>query len=159
MYAFQLLNAYNSLTHYAKGTSFFSDCFTHIISRSFHSIFLYGSFHHSLTVLYTINHWSVFIVRGWFLYFQFLFFTIFVIKSFLYGTVPVSFKFFSITFFFLLYGKLLAFPLLISLAATFNLSVDFLSTYYLEVSVCKVFFNGFPLDISGSLLCYPKVSA
>jgi len=105
MYAFQLLNAYNSLTHYATGTSFFSDCFTHIISRSFHSIFFYGSFHRSLTVLFTINHWSVFIVRGWCLYFQFLFFTIFVIKSLLYGTSPVSFKVFNITFFFFYMGS------------------------------------------------------
>jgi len=44
MFALQLLNNYNSLTHYAKGTSFFTDCFTHITSNSFHSIF-YGSFH------------------------------------------------------------------------------------------------------------------
>lgn len=38
MFAFRLLNPYNSPTHYAKGTSFSSDCFPHIISRSFHSI-------------------------------------------------------------------------------------------------------------------------
>jgi len=65
LFAFRLINLYNSLTHYAKGTSFSSDCFFHIISSSFHSI-CYGSFHHSLTVLYTINHWFIFLVCGWF---------------------------------------------------------------------------------------------
>jgi len=141
MYAFQLLNAYNSLTHYAKGTSFFPDCFTHIISRSFHSIFLYGSFHLSLTVLYAINHWSLFIVRKWSFYFQFLFFTQLVILIHLYGTYPVSFKLnFNKTIIYLYREALRANRILISLAATYNLSVDFLSTYYLEVSVCKVFF-------------------
>jgi len=35
-------------------------------------------------------------------------------------------------------GRLVRVRLLISLAATFNLSVDSCSSYYLEVSVCKV---------------------
>jgi len=39
-FAFRLINLYNSLTHYAKGTSFSSDCFSHCISSSFHSIFM-----------------------------------------------------------------------------------------------------------------------
>jgi len=39
-FAFRLINLYNSLTHYAKGTSLSADCFSHHISSSFHSIFM-----------------------------------------------------------------------------------------------------------------------
>jgi len=77
MSALQLLNGHNSLTHYAKGTPFYSDCFTHITSSSFHSI-RNGSFHLSLTVLFTINQRHLYIVRKWFFYFQFLFVTFFL---------------------------------------------------------------------------------
>lgn len=60
-FAFQLLNSYNSLTHYAKGTSFSSDCFSHIISRSFHSIFM-------VLFIFPSRYCSLLIIE---LYFQF----------------------------------------------------------------------------------------
>jgi len=55
LFAFRLVNFYNSLTHYAKGTSFSSDCFFHIISSSFHSIFMV-LFIIPSRYFYTINH-------------------------------------------------------------------------------------------------------
>lgn len=76
-FAFQLLNSYNSLTHYAKGTPFSSDCFPHIISRSFHSIFM-------VLFIFPSRYYSLLIIE---LYFQFE------------GDSSI-FLFFSFTFFF-----------------------------------------------------------
>lgn len=74
LFALRLINFYNSLTHYAKGTSFSSDCFFHIISSSFHSI-LMVLFILPSRYFYTINHWFIFLVCGWFTQFSIFFFT------------------------------------------------------------------------------------
>lgn len=74
----------------------------------------------------------------------------FVTFILLYGTIPLFLLISSpavvdrgglkvILFFFLKGAASDPGRLLISLAATFNLSVDSCSSYYLEVSVCKVF--------------------
>jgi len=140
------------LTHYAKGTSLNSDCFSHIISRSFHSIF-YGSFHRSLTVLFTINHWIIFLVWGWFPQFSFFFsFTFFTWFGPLFNTGHFSPVSLTDTF----YKRVGVFDFLlrrgtyflqnwspayattnhgsfhffwISFATTFHFSVDFFSSY------------------------------
>jgi len=93
LFAFRLINFYNSLTHYAKGTSFSSDCFFHIISSSFHSIF-YGSFHHSLTVLLYYQS-LIYIFSLWVVPHNFQFFSLlsFYITLYIYGILPFFFYF------------------------------------------------------------------
>jgi len=93
LFAFRLINFYNSLTHYAKGTSFSSDCFFHIISSSFHSIFMV-LFIIPSRYFYTINHWFIFLVWGWFLIiFNFFSLLSFSITFYIYGILPFFFYF------------------------------------------------------------------
>jgi len=150
------------LTHYAKGTSFSSDCFFHIISSSFHSIFMV-LFIIPSRYFYTINHWFIFLVCGWFhiiftflLYFFFFFF-------FFFGFLPFFFFFFffftlffffifirDFTLYFLFISNLINYSLLlISFATTFNISVDFFSSHYLRsFSLWGFSFFGFPFGFS-----------
>lgn len=110
-------------------------------------------FIYSLTVLFLYQSFqSILQFESEFPNFQFLFVTKLLYKFLvLYGTYPVSFNLIIIYYFF--YKRFICTFLLISLAVTFNISVDFFFSYYLEVSVCKVFF------FMVSLFGYSRITA
>jgi len=120
----QLARLNNLLIHYAKGNRLGyppSIACIYLILGSLSPPFL-GSFHLSLTVLFTIRHWRLFRLRGWYPIFRAAF-----------AAAPLESFWRNLPDYHRLWSRFPTFSIShspYSLAATNGLSLDFFSTRY-----------------------------